>query len=100
MLMDTETSLLEHRITPLLAPKSIALVGASEREGSVGRMMVEVLQAGGFGGAVHAINPKYETVLGLPCVAGLGDLSQAQCLRSCQMNIRRGRGISMIRPMD
>ncbi|MDG2482666.1 MAG: acetate--CoA ligase family protein [Alphaproteobacteria bacterium] len=75
--MDTETSLLEHRITPLLAPKSIALVGASEREGSVGRMMVEVLQAGGFGGAVHAINPKYETVLGLPCVAGLGDLSQA-----------------------
>ncbi len=73
----TEGNTSGHWLAPMLAPRSIALVGASEREGSVGRLMVEVLQAGGFDGAVHAINPKYETVLGLPCVAGLADLPQA-----------------------
>lgn len=75
--MATGETATEHWMTPLLAPRSIALVGASEREGSVGRTMVEVLQAGGFGGAVHAVNPRYESVLGLPCVAGLADLPQA-----------------------
>lgn len=63
-----------HRLTPLLAPRSIALVGASEREGSVGRLMVEVLQAGGFSGSVHAVNPRYGSVLGLACVPSLADL--------------------------
>ncbi len=49
-------------------------MGASKREGSVGRLMVEVLLAGGFEGRVHAVNPRYESVLNLPCVPSLADL--------------------------
>ena len=72
VMSDTMTG--EHRLAPMLAPRSVALVGASEREGSVGRLMVEVLQAGGFEGEIHAVNPRYERVLELPCVPSVAEL--------------------------
>ncbi len=43
----------------LLAPKSIALVGASEQEGSVGHEVLRNLIAGGYRGEIHPVNPKY-----------------------------------------
>lgn len=44
------------------APRSVAVIGASERPGSVGRALLENIAD--FGGAVHAVNPKHATVLG------------------------------------
>ena len=44
-------------ISALLAPRSVAVLGASERA-SVGRGMVEALERIGFTGAIYPINPK------------------------------------------
>jgi acyl-CoA synthetase (NDP forming) len=49
-----------------LKPRSVAVLGASERP-SVGRTIVENLQRIGFAGDVYPINPRYETLLGLRC---------------------------------
>lgn len=46
-------------------PHSVAVVGASEHVGSAGRLVLANLTKG-FTGAVYAVNPDYETVLGLP----------------------------------
>lgn len=43
------------------------MLGASERPGSVGRRTVENLLQGGFQGELHAVNPGYDSVLGVPC---------------------------------
>ena len=59
----------------MLAPRSIAVVGASETEGNFGRRSVENLRD--YAGLVHAVNPKYTSVAGRPCVPTLRDLPQA-----------------------
>ena len=62
---------MSHRLDPLLRPGSIAVVGATEREGSVGRRTVENLLLGQFPGQLYAVNPNYEQVLGVPCYPDL-----------------------------
>ncbi|HEY6966601.1 MAG TPA: CoA-binding protein, partial [Burkholderiales bacterium] len=66
-----------HALAPLLAPRSVALVGATEREGSLGRLVWQNLAAGGLHGELHAVNPKHRRVFGQACHARLGDLPQA-----------------------
>ncbi len=63
-----------HPLAPLLAPRSIALVGASLRPNTPGHDMVRMLQRGGFRGTAHAINPNYDMIEAYPCVARLEDL--------------------------
>lgn len=58
----------------MLAPKSIAVVGASETEGNFGLRTVTNLA--GFGGKVWAVNPKYQTLGGRPCFASLAKLPE------------------------
>ncbi len=60
-----------HYLQPLVSPGSVALVGASERPGSVGRILYENLLAGGFSGEIVAVNPHHRTVLGQPAVRSL-----------------------------
>ncbi|CAH0283507.1 Acetyltransferase Pat [Massilia sp. Bi118] len=58
----------------LFAPRSVALVGATERPGSVGATMLRNLREGGFKGQVYPVNPKYDSIGGLrawPDVASL-----------------------------
>lgn len=66
-----------HRLDPLLRPRSIAVVGASEREGTVGRNSVENLLKGGFEGPLYAVNPGRTAVLGVPCFPSLAALPEA-----------------------
>src|SRR5690348_13998881 len=56
----------EPNLEPLLNPRSVAVVGASQRVAR-GTRVVGNLRATGFGGAIYPINPKYEEVLGLRC---------------------------------
>jgi acetyltransferase len=51
----------------LLAPKSVALIGASREEGSVGLITARNLLRGGFAGPVWLVNPKYRDIEGYPC---------------------------------
>jgi acyl-CoA synthetase (NDP forming) len=66
-----------HRLDPLLRPNSIAVVGASEREHSVGRQTVENLLTGGYEGELFAVNPGYDAVLGVPCFADMASLPRS-----------------------
>ncbi len=60
-----------HRLDPLLRPKSIAIVGASEREHSLGQETLLNLTRGEFPGAIYPINPRYRELSGLPCYPDL-----------------------------
>ncbi len=59
------------------APTSIALVGASPRPGSVGRVVLQNVQSAGFSGPVYPVNIKYDEVLGLRCYGRIADLPEA-----------------------
>src|SRR4029079_13593936 len=48
----------------LFRPQSIAMIGASERAGSVGATVYRNLLGGGFTGPVYAVNPGHATVAG------------------------------------
>ncbi|WP_176461784.1 acetate--CoA ligase family protein [Anaeromicrobium sediminis] len=60
----------------LLAPKSVALIGASNKEGSLGHDMVRMINNGGFKGEVYPINPRYESVCGLKCYPSLESIGK------------------------
>jgi len=55
-------------------PRSVAVLGASERPGSIGRFVLENLINAGFRGDVFAVNPKHATVLGRPAYASVAAL--------------------------
>ncbi|WP_087732336.1 bifunctional acetate--CoA ligase family protein/GNAT family N-acetyltransferase [Paraburkholderia piptadeniae] len=61
----------------LFRPKSVAVIGASNREGSTGSMVWKRLIEGGFDGPVWAVNPKYDMLDGHACVGNAGDLPDA-----------------------
>ncbi|MFO0867683.1 MAG: bifunctional acetate--CoA ligase family protein/GNAT family N-acetyltransferase [Pirellulales bacterium] len=62
-----------HRI---FAPRSVAVIGASDRPASVGQTVLRNLLSSGFGGSVHPVNPHHPTVAGRPAVARVGDLPE------------------------
>ncbi len=51
----------------MFRPQSVALVGASERPGSIGLNVAENLLQAGFGGDIAFVNPKHTAILGRPC---------------------------------
>jgi acetyltransferase len=53
---------MHHALRSLLAPASVALVGASERAGALGRIVFENLRGGGYSGDVYAVNPHHRRV--------------------------------------
>ena len=61
----------------LFAPGSVALIGASERPGSVGATAMRNLAGAGFKGPIYPVNPKHQTVAGLHCYASVAELPQA-----------------------
>ncbi|GAB3559955.1 bifunctional GNAT family N-acetyltransferase/acetate--CoA ligase family protein [Arthrobacter alkaliphilus] len=69
----------EHRaearsVRDLLAPSSIAVVGASRRWGTVGHQLLEHVLAGGFTGAVYAVNPEAFELAGMKSFARIADV--------------------------
>lgn len=62
------------RLARMLEPRSVAVVGASERSGSFGlRLATEVLRSPARP-AVHLVHPRHREVLGHPCLPSLADL--------------------------
>ena len=55
-----------HILDKFFQPESIAIVGASSKENSIGRILIENLQKDGFPGGIYPINPKHEQILGIP----------------------------------
>ena len=61
-------------LRPLLAPRSIAVVGASESPDSWAPEIHRSLEHLGFDGELYPINPKYDEVWGRPCLGGVAEL--------------------------
>ncbi len=55
----------------IFSPEAVALIGATEAPGSVGRTLLENLRKGGFAGAIYPVNPKRPSVLGLKAYPGI-----------------------------
>ena len=53
----------QHPLNAILAPKVVAVIGATENQGSVGRTVFQNLGRGGFEGVVYPVNPKRSSVL-------------------------------------
>jgi acetyltransferase len=60
----------------LLAPRSVAVVGATDRPGSVGRALLWNLMSNPFGGAVYPVNPGRPSVLGIRAYSRLADVPE------------------------
>ena len=52
-------------LAPFFTPRTVAVIGASEREGSVGRTLLWNLIRHPFGGTVYPVNPRRHSVLGI-----------------------------------
>ncbi|MEK7181497.1 MAG: CoA-binding protein, partial [Patescibacteria group bacterium] len=59
------------QLQSLFSPQSIAIIGASSREGSVGSSVLQNIIQGGFSGKIYPVNPKSEKIQNLPCFASV-----------------------------
>src|SRR6516225_6548770 len=58
------------------SPTRVAVVGATENPGSVGRTLLWNLVTSPFGGTVYPVNPKRPSVLGVKAYASVSDLPE------------------------
>lgn len=65
---------MERNLASLLSPRSVAVVGASPKPGSVAGTILANLEQCGFAGRLLPVNPKYKDVHGLHCAATIHDL--------------------------
>ena len=59
---------------PLLAPRAVAVVGASRNPSNIGRRVLDALVAGGYTGAIYPVNTHAAEVAGLRAYASIGDV--------------------------
>ncbi len=64
------------RLDRLLSPASIAVVGASQREDSIGQRVIRNLQRMGFAGSILPVHPRNDEVAGLRCYPSLSALPE------------------------
>ncbi len=60
----------------IFAPKSVAVIGATETIGSVGRTIVWNLISSSFGGTIYPVNPKRPSILGIKAYPTLSDVPE------------------------
>ncbi len=60
----------------LLAPASVAVIGASRRRGTVGREILQNIVSAGFAGEIYPVNPRAHSLAGLRCLSSAADLPE------------------------
>ncbi|TKW75345.1 MAG: GNAT family N-acetyltransferase, partial [Bradyrhizobium icense] len=63
-----------YRLSNVLAPRSVALVGASPRQGSLGAAVLKNITEGGFAGQIGLVNPRYGEIAGIKTASHIGKL--------------------------
>lgn len=64
----------KHPLDAIFAPKNVAVIGATETQGSVGRTVLWNLISSPFGGTVFPVNPKRPSVLGIKAYPSIADI--------------------------
>ena len=64
-------------LEPLLNPRSVAVIGAGRRSGSVGRTILLNIRDAGFAGALYAVSPRGGDIDGIRCVSSVAALPEA-----------------------
>lgn len=64
------------RLVPLLRPASVAVIGASDREGTFGNRLWNAVSGGCRTRAVYPVNPRLDRLSGVGCYASLAELPQ------------------------
>ena len=77
----------------LFKPQSVAVIGASDKERSLGQALVHNLKQGGFKGAVYPINPNYAEIQGLPAHPSISAVGAAIDLAVVAIPIREAPAI-------
>jgi acetyltransferase len=65
-----------HPLDAIFQPQSVAVIGASERQGSVGRSVMWNLLSSPFGGTLYPVNPKRSNILGVRAYKNVGELPE------------------------
>src|SRR5512137_3074815 len=65
-----------HPLDPIFSPKVVAVIGATENKGSVGRTVFQNLGRGGFQGVVYPVNPKRSSVLSVKAYPSISALPE------------------------
>ena len=63
-----------HYLTSLFEPKTVAVIGASERENSVGSVIFRNILDSGYKGRLYPINPKHESIHGIATYKSIEDI--------------------------
>ncbi len=63
-----------HYLTSLFEPKTVAVIGASERENSVGSVIFRNILDAGYKGRLYPINPKHESIHGIAAYKSIEDI--------------------------
>ncbi|MBN8968351.1 MAG: acetate--CoA ligase family protein [Rhizobiales bacterium] len=62
------------RFDALFQPRGIAVIGASADLTRIGGQPIKALLAAGYAGRLYPVNPKYEAIAGIPCVADIANI--------------------------
>lgn len=74
--MQGRKSFTRAQIERLLKPRSIAIVGASDKPGALGGTLLANLQRNRFSGMLYPINPKRDEIAGLACLKSPAELPE------------------------
>lgn len=87
----THSATLAHRrsLDSVFRPRSVAIVGASDRPGSRGAELLSNLRSIGYPGTIMAVNPSRSEVAGIRCFPTLGDLPEVPALVAIGVSAER-----------
>ena len=63
-------------MTALMRPRSVAVIGATQREGAAGNRVLAIVAGPRYDGVVWGVNPRYDDVDGVPCYASVAALPE------------------------
>ncbi|BBO83138.1 hypothetical protein DSCO28_37040 [Desulfosarcina ovata subsp. sediminis] len=82
----------QYNLNRIFNPRQVAVVGASEKAGTIGNALMRNLVDGGFVGSVLPVNPKYNTMHGQACVESVSVLEAGVDLGKSPRPRRKPRG--------
>ncbi len=71
-ILNQESEAADHPLDSIFHPQTVALIGATEKVGSVGRTILRNLVTNPFGGTVYPVNPKRSSVWGIKAYPNIG----------------------------